>query len=223
MTHLKRINAPKSWPIERKTNKFITKPSPGPHKLEESMPLGVILREILKIGNKKRDIKHILNNKNILIDNKVRKEFDFAVGILDSLSIPELNKYYRIMYNNKGKLNLMEINKEETDNKTCKIIGKTILKKGKVQLNLYDGRNLIVDKDSYKVRDSLILKDKKIIKHLKFGKDSLVYLTGGKHIGNKGKIIEIKKYPGISKDVLVFKVDNETHETLADYAYVLEK
>ena len=83
--------------------------------------------------------------------------------------------------------------------------------------------NLIIEKNNYKVRDSVILKENKIIKHLKFEKDSLVYLTGGKHIGNKGKVVEIKKYPGISKDILVFKIDNEVHETLADYAYVIEK
>ena len=223
MTHLKRINAPKSWPVERKVNKFITKPSPGTHKLEDSMPLGVILREILKIGKKKRDIKLILNNKNVLVDNKVRKVFDFAVGIFDSLSIPELHKHYRILYNKKGKLDLVETTKEDTEHKTCKVIGKTIMKKGKIQLNLSDSQNLIIEKNNYKVRDSVVIKDNKIIKHLKFEKDSLVYLTGGKHIGNKGKVVEIKKYPGISKDILVFKIDNEVHETLADYAYVIEK
>ena len=223
MTHLKRINAPKSWPVERKVNKFITKPSPGPHKLEECMPLVVILREILKIGKKKRDIKIILNNKKVLINNKTRKEYDFGVGIFDSLSIPELNKFYKILYNKKGKLDLVEIPKEETEHKLCKVIGKTVMKKGKLQLNLSDSSNLIIDKNNYKVRDSVILKDNKIIKHLKFEKDSLVYLIGGKHIGTKGKIVEIKKYPGISKDILVFKIDKEIHETLADYAYVIEK
>lgn len=223
MTHLKRINAPKSWPIERKASKFVAKPLPGPHKLQESMPLGVILREILKIGNIKREIKIALNNKNVLVNNVVRKEFRFPVGILDTLAIPELNKFFRLIYNKKGKLNLTEIPKEETHQKILKIIGKTILKKGKVQLNLYDGENLIVEKDNYKVGDSVILKENKIVKHLKFDKDSLVYLTGGKHIGAKGKVVEIKKNLGIGKNVLVYKIDNDVHETLAEYAYVLEK
>ena len=53
MTHLKTINAPKSWPIERKAKKFITKPLPGTHKLVESLPLGIILKTFLKLGNKK--------------------------------------------------------------------------------------------------------------------------------------------------------------------------
>ncbi len=223
MTHLKRINAPSTWPVERKTTTFITKPSPGPHRLEESMPLGVILREILDLGKDKREIKIILNNKKVLVNNKPRKEFDFPVGVFDILSIPELNKNYKISYTHKGKLTLQEATKEESHYKICKIIGKTILKKKKTQLNFYNGENMLIDKDSYKVRDSVILKDNKIVKHLKFEKNALVYLTGGSHVGNKGILVDIKKAPGFSKDIIVFKIDNKMHETLADYSYVIEK
>src|SRR3989344_7216358 len=108
MTHLKRINAQKTWPVERNLTKFITKPAPGPHRLEESMPLGVLLREIMKLGKDKREIKMILNSKKVLVNNKPRKEFDFPVGILDTLSIPELNKYFKMVYSLKGKLVLQD-------------------------------------------------------------------------------------------------------------------
>ena len=223
MTHLKRINVPSTWPVERKSTKFITKPSPGPHRLEESMPLGVILREILKLGKEKREIKIILNDNKVLVNNKIRKTFDFPVGILDTLSIPDISKFYKLVYSTKGRLILKEINKEESNYKICKIIGKTILKKKKIQLNFYNGENLVIDKDIYKVRDSVILKDNKIVKHLQFEKNALIYLTGGKHIGNKGILVDIKKAPGFSKDIVVFKIDNKLHETLADYSFILEK
>lgn len=223
MTHLKRLNAPNTWPIERKATAFVAKPLPGTHKLEECMPVGLLLREILKLGKDKREIKIILNNKNISIDNKIRKDVNFPVGLFDTLSIPPLNKYYKILYNTKGKLILSEIPKEESEHKICKIIGKTILKKKKVQINLSDSRNILVDKDNYKVRDSIIVKNNKIIKHLKFEKNALIYLIGGKHIGAKGNLVEVKKFPGVSKDIIVFKSDNKNYETLAEYAYVIEK
>ena len=133
MTHIKRINAPKSWPIERKVTTFVTKPLPGTHKLEEGMALGVIIREILKLAKTKRHIKFILNNKNILVDNKVRKEYGFSVGIMDSISILPLDKHYRVMYDKRGKLELLEIHKNEINYKICKVIGKKILKKSKIQ------------------------------------------------------------------------------------------
>ncbi len=223
MTHLKRINAPSTWPVERKLTTFITKPSPGPHRLKESMPLGVILREILKLGKEKREIKIILNENKVLVNNVVRKQFDFPVGILDTLAVPEISKYYKIVYSKLGRLTLQEITKEESSYKICKIIGKKMLKKKKTQVNFYNGENLIVDKDNYKVRDSVVLKDNKIVKHLKFEKNAVIYLTGGKHIGNKGVLVDVKKAPGFSKDIIVFKIENKMHETLADYSFVLEK
>jgi small subunit ribosomal protein S4e len=129
MSHLKRINAPRTWPIQRKTTKFVTKPNPGVHKLDEGMPLGVILREMLKLTSTKRQTKLILNAGNILANNQIRKEFSFSVGIMDSLSILPLNKHYRILHNKLGKLSLVEISKDEAEEKTYKIIGKKILKK----------------------------------------------------------------------------------------------
>ena len=40
--HLKRVAAPRTWPITRKTSKWVAKPSPGPHSQEHGMPLVVV-------------------------------------------------------------------------------------------------------------------------------------------------------------------------------------
>ena len=42
--HLKRLNAPDSWHIAKKTTKFITKTAPGPHNAN-AMPITVWLRD----------------------------------------------------------------------------------------------------------------------------------------------------------------------------------
>lgn len=34
--HLKRIAAPKTWPIKRKEHKWIVRPTPGPHPLKNA-------------------------------------------------------------------------------------------------------------------------------------------------------------------------------------------
>ncbi|TLZ94001.1 MAG: 30S ribosomal protein S4e, partial [Methanobacteriota archaeon] len=47
--HLKRLPAPRSWSIPRKTHFWIVRPSPGPHGIGESVPLGSILRDMLKV------------------------------------------------------------------------------------------------------------------------------------------------------------------------------
>ena len=46
---LKRLNAPKSWPVPRKSNVWVTSPNPGPHSLDGCMPLSVVLRDMLKV------------------------------------------------------------------------------------------------------------------------------------------------------------------------------
>jgi len=223
MTHLKRINAPRTWPIQRKATKFVTKPNPGVHKLDEGMPLGVILREMLKLTSTKRQTKIILNAGNILVNNQARKDFGFSVGIMDSISILPLNKHYRMLHNKLGKLSLAEISKDESEEKTYKIIGKKILKKNKLQLNLYGGKNILTPKGDYHVGGSVVIKDNKIMKYLKLEKGAEIYLIGGKHAGSKATLSDIKKFIGPTKDAITFKLNNKSYETLADYAYVIEK
>lgn len=222
--HYKRLNLPKTYPeIKRKGVVFITCPAPGPHKLKESMPLNFIIRDFLRYTKTTRETKKLLDEGKILIDNIIRKDHKFPIGFMDTISIPALNEYYRVMYDQKGKFDLIKIKKEDADYKICKITNKTILKKGKIQLNLYDGKNILIDKDDYTVGETILIQNNKIIKHLKFGKGALVFLTAGKHTGIVGTVEEIKRLPGSTKDIIIIKQDSSTIETLKEYAFVIEK
>jgi small subunit ribosomal protein S4e len=46
--HLKKIAAPKSWMLEKLGGLFTTRPSQGPHKLRESLPLSIVLTKRLR-------------------------------------------------------------------------------------------------------------------------------------------------------------------------------
>lgn len=218
-SHLKRLAAPKSWPIERKGSVFITKPDPGPHPLSLGMPLGIIIKDALKYAKTKREIKKILQNKNFLVDCVRRKDYRFIVGLMDTLGIPEIKKYYRMTLDKKGTLSLIEIKKDESSIKPCRITGKS-KSKGKTQLNLFDGRNVLIDKDDYKVNDTLIisLPNQEIKKHIKFDKNSLVFLVGGKHVGEVGLVEDI-----ISDKIRYKSKTGEVFETLKRYAFVIGK
>ncbi len=215
--HLVRLAAPKTWDIRRRGIQFITKPNPGPHRLTLGMPLNVILKEILRYANTKREVKKILNSSEIKIDGKSRKDFRFPVGIFDTLEFTNINEYFRVILSKKGKLALIKISKEETLLKPCKIMGKTMIK-GKLQLNLYDGKNLVVDAGSYKVGDTLLLTlpDKKITKNLKLEKKASIFLIGGKHIGETGNVEDIVK------NRIIYR-DNKGNlvETSKEYAFVI--
>lgn len=227
MAHIKRIAAPRSWPIERKGQpKLITKQSPGPHLLKNSLPLLVVVRDLLKYVDNKRQMKRMLTEGKVKVNGVVRKDTSFPVGTFDILEFPSISELYTLLLNKKGKLALQKITGQHNNiNNICKIMGKTILKKKKCQLNLYNGWNIIVADGSYKVGDSLIVsgENKKIIKHLKLEKGAMVFLTAGKHVGIAGVVHEIKHFKGAERDRIVVRSGNETLETLKDYAYVIEK
>ena len=217
--HIKRLAAPKSWPIARKTSKYVTKPNPGTHPLEECIPLNILLRDILGLAKTTREVKKILKLNNVLVDGVRRTDVKFPVGIMDTVSIKEIQKYYRVIVKKKGKIAVIEISNAESELKPCKIVNKSLVK-GKVQINLFDGRNILVDKDGYKTGDSVVLKlpKQEIKEHIKLGKDSVVLLTAGKHIGDVGVVIDIS-----GKKTKYRLSDGEIVETSTDYVFVIGK
>ena len=58
--HLKRITAPRSWNVGRKSHFWATKPAPGPHSLEGSVPLVMVLRDYLHVCDNAREARRVL-------------------------------------------------------------------------------------------------------------------------------------------------------------------
>ena len=215
--HLARLAAPKTWNIQRKGIQFVTKSDAGPHSITHSVPLNTLLKEILDYAGTTREAKKILNAGQTKIDGKIRKNSRFPIGIFDTIEFTNINENFRLIVNKKGKLVLIRIKSEETGIKPCKIIGKTAVG-GKIQLNLYDGKNIIVSNSSYRVGDSLLLSlpDQKITKHIKLDKKSTIFLIGGKHIGETGHVEDIVENKIIYKDK-----NGNMVETLKKYAFVV--
>lgn len=221
--HLFSLNAPKNWPIERKKYTWITRPSPGPHKLEKCLPLNLLIKHLLKYSRTARETRTILNSGEILVDNKIRKDQKFPIGIMDTIHVKKTKENFRLIVNQDNKYELKKITEAESKLKPCRIINKKTLKKGKVQLNLFDGRNILVDKDIYKVGDTVIfdLEKNKIVDHLKLDKGAMVYILDGKYIGHIGKVNDIVNETGFKANKILFSVNKEKYETLKDYAFVI--
>lgn len=218
--HLKRLGIPKSWPVKRKGITFTAKPRPGTHKQKECITVIALLRDVLKIGRNLSEVKKILNTNSFLVDGKIRKDHRFTLGLMDIITLTDKN--YRLIINQKGKFALLSVSKEEAKEKISKITDKKILKKGKVQINFYDSKNLLVDKDNYKVGDSVIISANKIKKHLKFEKGAVIYITGGKHIGEIGKLEEIEQHKGVTKDTIIISSGKNKIKTSKEYAFIIE-
>lgn len=218
---IKRLAVPKTWPIKRKETKFITRPYPGGQSLARGLSLNTLFKDLLKLTKTTRETKQILKDGKILINKKPRRDYKFYVGLFDVVELPT-QKYFRLLFNKKGKFILHPTKKEEPI--IYKIINKTLLKNKKIQLNLHNGKNIIVEKDDYKVGDTLTLDEKNNIKqHLKFEKSALIYLVGGKHISETATLQGIHKAQGSQPDKIELKSEKTIFNTLKEYSFVIGK
>ncbi|HWQ19495.1 MAG TPA: 30S ribosomal protein S4e [Methanotrichaceae archaeon] len=218
--HQKRITVPRSWPIERKVHTWVPKISPGPHTAEDSMPILMVLRDMLKVADNAREAKRAMYESNVLINGKVRKDPKFPVGIFDIISLPALNQNYRMMRDSRGMFYFQQVDASDAK-RLVRIANKTTIKGGKQQLNLNDGTNMIVDGD-YKAGDSLILSldDGKIADRIEFKEGNLAMVIGGQHTGQIGKLKSIIVVKSSRPNRVVISGQKE-FETIVDYVYMI--
>ncbi|MBC7081568.1 MAG: 30S ribosomal protein S4e [Thermoplasmatales archaeon] len=221
MSHLKRLNAPRSWQIERKVTKWAVRPSPGPHGIEESIPLLNVIRDYLSVADTAREAKKLISARKILVDGKARIDYRFPCGLMDVVTILPLDAHYRVLIDSRGILRLVKIDEEMAKWKLCRIENKTTLRGGKTQLNLHDGRNIIVSEDKYKTGDVLKISIPKqeIIEHIPLQEGYISLITGGSHIG---KIERIKKLI-VTRTPLPNIVELESFSTIKDYVFPVGK
>ncbi|NMC10506.1 MAG: 30S ribosomal protein S4e [Methanothrix sp.] len=220
--HQKRVTIPVSWPIARKTKKWVAKASPGPHSSQESIPLVTIIRDMLKLVDNAREAKRVLYEGKVLVDGKVQKDYKLPVGIFDVISIPLLDQQYRMLKDARGMFYLSLLEPGEV-RKLARIENKTILKGNRQQLNLSDGSNKLYEGE-FKVGDSLVLSipEKNIEDRIEFKVGNLAMVVGGKHAGQTGKIKEIITVKSSQPNRVIISGDEE-FETIEDYVYMIGK
>ncbi|PIO39534.1 hypothetical protein AB205_0187980, partial [Aquarana catesbeiana] len=84
--HLKRVAAPKHWMLDKLTGVFAPRPSTGPHKLRECLPLIIFLRNRLKYALTGDEVKKICMQRFIKIDGKVRTDITYPAGFMGGSS-----------------------------------------------------------------------------------------------------------------------------------------
>ena len=215
--HLKRVTSPKSWGLPRRERVFITRPKPSGHPLDMGLPLGVVIRDLLKLASTMSEVKKILNNKEVLIDGKRRRDHRFLVGLFDVVSLPSLQKHYRMLLDLRGCLTLLETSPTEAGMKLCRVVGKTVLPGGKIQYHLHDGKNVFLE-TAASVGDSLSLSipAQKAQKIFPLRAGATVLLAEGKNAGHFGVLKELR---GV--EATYAAPDGNTVETVKKYLFVV--
>ncbi len=229
---IKRISAPKIWPIPRKEYKWTVKPRPGPHGTEESLPLLLLIRDILKYSYTTRETKHILSEGNVKVDGVVRTDYKFPVGLMDVVEISKVNQFYRILPIPRKGLKPIPIKKEEASYKLCQIKNKVSVKGGHLQINLHDGRNILFRIEDpkispkeivpYNTKDTLKISipNQEILGHIPFKENNLAIVIDGKNMGFYGKIREIIPRFGPHASVVSLEApDGTIFETALEYVF----
>ncbi len=231
--HLKRKPAPKFWPIHRKEAVFTVRPKPGPHPFSRCVPLTLIVRDILEIAKTRREAKKTISQGKIWVDGKVQTEDLFPTGLMDVISIPDMKKAYRVLPSPKGLTPILLRKKEEAGFKLCRIENKTTVKGGHIQLNLHDGRNMLIqvkdanhpEEDVFQTLDTLKinLPNQEITGHFKLSEGTPAMIIDGKNIGKSGKIVAIEERTGQKRRNTLVTIEDSNgnrYQTTMDYIFI---
>ena len=193
-TKLKRQMAPTFWNIKRKQGRFALKIKPGPHSKISSYPLGIALRDILKLAHTMSEAAKIAHTGKVKVDGVTRRRVNFAIGVMDVLELAPTGEAYRFVPRESRLLVPISITDENDKHvKIVKITSKGMTKGGRLQYGFHDGKTVLSDQNM-KVGDTCVvqLPDAKITQHIKFEKGCMVLVMTGENAGNLGKIEDIR-------------------------------
>lgn len=178
--------------------KYAPKPSSGPHRMPDCIPLCIVLMKKLKFAATKKELKYALNKKIIRINGKVRTDRHFPLGIMDILSIDSCNEHYRILYNCKRRFVVQKITGEEVNLLLDIVSKKKMENKNDPYLFTRSGLTFRFVDPAIKIKDTVKIDTRtgQIIGHLPFKTDMNVIVIKGKNIGCVGIIKNIEVHAG---------------------------
>lgn len=182
------------------------RPSTGPHKLRESMPLVLILRNRLKYAINAKEVNTICMEKLVKVDGKVRTDANYPAGFMDVVSIERSNDIFRLLYDTKGRFILHPIKADEASYKLCRVQKLEVSKKNIPFVVTHDGRTMRYPDPIIKVNDviKLDIATGKVVETLKFGIGAMCMIQRGRNAGRIGTIQHVEKHPG-SFDIVQVK------------------
>lgn len=225
--HLKRIRAPKSWLMDKMGGNFAVRPSQGPHRLRQSIPLQVFLRDKIKVAMNGREANMILHQKQgmVYIDKKVRRDTKYPLGLMDVIEIPQMATAWRCLYDVKGRFTFVRLKKAESNYKLCRIVKKQMGANKIAYLVTHDARTIRFADPSIAVNDTVKydLEKRQITEVYKFEVDNVAYVSDGNNKGRAGVITHITKLDG-NHDIITLK-DTSGHifTTRIEYIFVIGK
>jgi len=214
---MKRMFAPSHWCLDKLRGVYATRPSTGPHKLRECIPVTVLLRNRLRYALSGQEAIKICRDKsgNVKVDGKIRRDPRFPLGVMDVVSLPKTGENFRILYDIKGRFQPVRIDAKEAAFKLCKIKRKVQGKNKIPYVVTHDGRTIRYPHPDIKKNDSikLNLETGEVDGVVKFENGATVFVTGGNNIGRVGTLMHIEHHPGSYEIVHIKDVQGRVFAT----------
>ncbi|KAF0685085.1 Aste57867_22959 [Aphanomyces stellatus] len=212
--HLKRMSAPKHWMLGKLDGIWAPRPSSGPHKLRECLPLIIILRNRLKYALTKQEVTMIAMQKLVKVDGKVRVDPNYPAGFMDVVEITKSGDVFRLLYDTKGRFVIHRINEEEKKYKLAKVIRQELTDKAIPFIATNDGRTIRYPDPLIRVNDTvkIDLETGKVVDFIKFEAGNLVMITRGRNTGRVGIFHHLERHSGS------FNIVHVKDSTGADFA-----
>jgi small subunit ribosomal protein S4e len=191
-TRVKRQMAPTFLDVRRKESQFVMRVKPGPHPKNRAYPLGMVLRDGIKVTKTARESQVVLNEGKVKVDGAVRRDPNLAIGLMDVIEL-STGQAYRLVPKDSELLAPVAVDNAEKNVKLAKVTSKVMIKGKKIQYGFHDGRTLISDA-KLKVGDTCVvqLPEYKIKDHVKFEKGATALIISGDNAGKIGKIEDIR-------------------------------
>ena len=137
--------------LDKMGGAWVSRPSAGPHKLRECLPIILVLRNRLKLALNRREVQMICMERLVQVDGSIRSDPCFPTGFMDVVSLGDAEKCfdpkasvdrYRLLYDVKGRFKLIPVKPSEANKKLLKVKKKFISSKKVPCIVSHDGRTI---------------------------------------------------------------------------------
>lgn len=172
-----------------------------------------------------REANIIIQDKEsgIKIDNRIRKDVKFPVGIMDVVTVAKTNESYRLLYDIKGRFVLTKVKDAESKYKLLKIKTKAVGPNKVPYVVSHDARTIRFPNPDIEEGDTVKfdLEKNAIVEFYKNEPGHLAYITAGNNVGRVGQILHVEKHLG-SYDIVHLKDSNgKTFATRAGNLFII--
>jgi small subunit ribosomal protein S4e len=174
-----------------------------------------------------KEATRIISTGKVKIDGIVRRDHRYPVGLMDVLQIEGADQIFRILPKPNRGLTPTPISAKEAGFKLCKIVGKRNVEGGKVQINLHDGRSIILPSQSPRQKGEaelapggamqIGLPKQNMMGIVPFQTGALGLVIDGRNQGIYGKITTITSGTHARPKIVKIETASEAFDTPAEY------